>query len=350
MMSPQTPETSVLFSLAELAQIEQERIAEEEKQRAQARDERAREQRLQAEQRRAAAAARLSAEAQTRAQRERDETEARTLAEARKQAALDVARIEAEAKARLEADNAARAHELAAIQARTERTGRLMRRALAGVLALALCGGVAVAVGLTRQVARLEQDNGRISREESAIVEAQEGLRRSELARLDRRQASLASRSRLQGKPASENPAAEAKQAEAAVAAARSSINADRPEPRALQDLDEALDGWQQRLEMRQRLADIDGRQADLLTWATKQQCADLASEARNAATRAHALGASDDTLAAYVRALDELRSSLGASDGCSKQRQLEGTKANPTQGTCTNPHDPLCDLHGKSL
>jgi membrane protein involved in colicin uptake len=120
MMTRDTSETSVAFSLAELAKLEQERVQQEDLQRARAREREAREQQEAAARRRSAEEARVAAAAEELSRARREEAEARARAEARVRVAGEVARIEAEAKARLDADNAERAHELAVLRTRTE--------------------------------------------------------------------------------------------------------------------------------------------------------------------------------------------------------------------------------------
>ena len=83
-----TTETSVTFSLAELAKIEEERVREQDAQRARTRDLAARQQREAEAQRRATEAGRIAAEAEARARRERGEAEAKARLEAREQARL----------------------------------------------------------------------------------------------------------------------------------------------------------------------------------------------------------------------------------------------------------------------
>src|SRR5262249_34936746 len=111
--------------------------------------------------------------------------------EARKQAAIDVARIEAEAKARLEADSARRAHELEILRARGSGRNRRLQHALAAVLSLVVSGGAVAACATARQIARLEQEAGRLRNDQLAIRQAHERVLATELAALDRRHTAL---------------------------------------------------------------------------------------------------------------------------------------------------------------
>jgi colicin import membrane protein len=164
-MNQPNTDSSVLFSLAELAAIEAERIRDEERAHAEARDAKVRHEALAAQQKREAEMARV-AEAQAEREREAQAAaEAAALRDAREHAAREVARIEAEAKARAEADDATRRHEIALLKANSERHGTRLVRVLGGLLGVALFGGGAAAYagvqkqqGLERRIALLENE------------------------------------------------------------------------------------------------------------------------------------------------------------------------------------------------
>ena len=340
MMTQKAPDTSVLFSLAELAEIEQERIHEEEQQQSQLREQRQRERRLALERERQQETARIVAESEARLAREREEAQAKARLLAREQAAADVARIEAEAKARLEADNAQRAHELEVIRTRTERGGRRLQRALGVALGLVLCAGSAVSYGLTRQVTRLEQEGAGLRATERSLEQARDDLLRAELGALDRRRATLEMH----------RPALDDEPARHAAEAARQAIEPERPEPGALHAYRAALDHWQARREALGRRAALDRRLGDLRAWASRLSATELAAAAGNAANRAHVATADDAALGAYEQALDELRTALEAAGSTHGSRGSISSAASSAAGTCTDPHDPWCGLDGKPL
>jgi hypothetical protein len=194
-MTRTTSDTSVTFSLAELAKLEQERVREEDLQRTRAREKEARELRDAEARRRETEAARIAAESEARARREREEAAEKVRLEARERVAADVARIEVEAKARLEADNAARAHELVVLRARTEGGRRRLQTALALALGLVLCGGGVAAYEVSQHVAGLEKSAELLREEHVSLARERDSARAAELAALDRYHAELRARS-----------------------------------------------------------------------------------------------------------------------------------------------------------
>ncbi|MEO5725913.1 MAG: hypothetical protein ABI134_16160 [Byssovorax sp.] len=193
-MTRTSSDTSVTFSLAELASLEQERVREEDLERSRAREKEARALRDAETQRREAEAARLAAESEARARREREEAAEKVRLEARERVAADVARIEVEARARLEADNAVRAHELSMLRARTETGQRRLLTALAVALGLVLSGGGVAAYQVSQHVAGLEK-SAALRREERVSLERErDSARAAELAAVDRYHAELRAR------------------------------------------------------------------------------------------------------------------------------------------------------------
>jgi hypothetical protein len=344
-MTPNTSETSVTFSLAELAKLEEERVREEDGRRARARDQERHEQREAETRRRAAEAARLAAETEARAKRAREEAQERVRAEARERAAVDVARIEAEARVRLDADNAVRAHELAILRTRTEAGRSRVQVALAAALGLALCAGGAAAYGVSRHVAELEQVGEQLRAGQAALAQEREHAKTTELGALDRRHAALRAR------PAQRD----ADEARAAAEAARSVINPKSLDQDRLRAFGDALEALQARLDTLEKLAALDRRQADLGAWAAEQRRGEATGSARMAAARARAM-CNEDGLRVYEGALDQLRVALATPSATLTSRPATVAAARPTKictpgdPGCCQPGDPGCGLNGEKL
>jgi colicin import membrane protein len=333
MMTRPSPDTSVIFSLSELADIEEERVREEETQRARARDERAREERKLDEQRRLEEAARVAAEAEARAARLRADAETEARQQAREKAAVEVARIEAEAKARLAADNAVRAHELEVLKLKSERGGRRARFALAAMIGLVACGGSAAAYAVGNRIDRVETESRSLREAASSLRREHEQAMALTIATLDNRHEALRARA-----GADDDTAASARRA-------IDSLGADATKVRALAD---ALDAWQARLDRRSRFELLEHRRADLEAWAQKQRRAEALAEVRAAAAAAKGDAAGDAELRAYEGALDEARVALAGETAGTRVRTSD-REPTPTPGVCKNPKDPLC-ADGKIL
>lgn len=340
MINQNTSEHSVTFSRAELAKIEEERVRNEDIQRARAREREARERQEAEARRRAEEAAQVAAEAEARARARREEAEEKARAEARERAAVEVARIAAEAKARLEADNAARAHELAVLRVQNEGGRRRMQHALVAVIGLVLLGGSAATYGVKRHVAGLEVDAERLREGQTALSREREDAKAAALSTLDRRYASLRGRSIPR----------EAEEARATAEAARNAIDAKALDHSRLRAFGDALDVLEARLNGLEKLASLDRRHADLTAWAGERRRSDLAEGARNAAARAKAGGSDEGALKASEGELDRLRDSLArpVSGGVAGV----GSQSSPgrTGPKCTDPNDPLCGFDGQSL
>jgi hypothetical protein len=334
-MNRSISDTSVTFSLAELAKIEEDRVREEDVQRARRLEKEARDRREAEAARREAEEARMAAEAEARARRQREEIAEKIRHEAREQAATTVARIEAEAKARLEADNAARAHELAVLRVRAETGNRRLQRGLIAALCLVVSGGAAAAYGVTRHIAALERDAAGLREGQIALAHERDHAKATDLAALDRRHAALRAHPFAKG----------AADARATADAARNAIEAKSPDHDRVRAFGDALDGLEARLETLEKLASLDRRHADLATWAAERRRTELTAEARLAASRAKVTG-DDASLRAYEGALDALRDTLAQSAGGSG-RPLPPESTGPT---CLDPHDPLCGFNGRPL
>ncbi len=337
--TPSTSETSVTFSLAELAQIERERVQEEEARRAQAAAREAREKRDAAARSRADEEARMKAEADAREKRLREDSIERARAEAREKAAAEVARIEAEGRARLEEGNAARAHELAVIKARSEGRDRGMVRVLAGALALAVSASGFGAFAASRKTAALEQDVSALRDEGLALGREREAAKGAALEGLDRRFAMLKAR-----------PIAGSEAARASAEAARGAVDPRSPDRGRVRAFSDALDALEARLATADKLATLDRRQADLGAWAAERKHPEILAAARTAGARARASG-EGDAVRGYEAALDQAREALSheTPPAAGGRVPLAG-KAEPTvKGVCPQG-DPTCGLNGERV
>ncbi|HTM44523.1 MAG TPA: hypothetical protein VL137_06185 [Polyangiaceae bacterium] len=153
-MTQASGESSVLFSLAELNRIEQERVAAEAIHAQVARERCEREQREAEISRKQLEQARLASERQAEVDRVRREEQANARETARKSAVLETARIEAEAKIRFAAEERAREHELALLRIRLETTSHRLSQSLAIALGLVIC--LAAVVGLVQRGQRID--------------------------------------------------------------------------------------------------------------------------------------------------------------------------------------------------
>jgi hypothetical protein len=171
-------ESSVLFSLAELQRMEQDRVDGEEQQRVMARERRERERRDAEAIRHRLEQERLVSERAAAEEHARRFAAAEALDRARVQAALDVARIETEAKLRLAAAEQTRTHELELLRSRTNT--RLYRACigLSVALALALSLGALGAWKVDLELNRLKHDALQSSKERNAIATERDDLLR----------------------------------------------------------------------------------------------------------------------------------------------------------------------------
>lgn len=340
MPSRATTDTSVTISLAELAKIEEARVREEESERIRAREERARAERQAEAARRAAEAAEAEAAAGMRARRAREEAIEQARIEARERASAEVLRIEAEARARLDADNAVRAHELGELRVRRE-TGRRRREyALSAVLAAVVSLGGAMLYDRADHATKLERTVAELREGQRSLAGERDDAKRTELQALDRRHAALRART----------PARGADDAQRTVEAARAGIDERAPDHGRLRAFADALDALQSRIESIEKLALLDRRHADLAAWAASVRRSHAASDARGAAQRARAPGAGATALAAYERALDGLRDELARrAPGGGRPIAVVDPGPGPQPGRCQQG-DPSCGLDGRPL
>jgi hypothetical protein len=329
-------ETSVTISLAELARIEEERVKQEEADRARDRAERARHVREAEAARRAEEAARLAADDEARARKAREEAIEKARLEAREQARVEIARIEAEAKARLAADNAVRAHELNELRVRRE-TGRRRREyVLSAALALFACVGGVATYTTTQRHDELARATAELRDREHALARERDDARGTELAALDRRHATLLGRASKRGAEAARRTADEARRAIAERA----------PGHERLRMFADALDALETRVEALEKLEALDGRRTDLLAWATATRRKDVAEALRRASDTAKAPNAGADAIADYEQALNRVRDRLQRRGGPVLNRTVDD---GPGPNRC-DPNDPSCGFDGKPV
>jgi colicin import membrane protein len=337
-MTRTSSDTSVTFSLAELASLEQERVREEDLKRSRAREKEARALRDAEAQRREAEAARIAAESEARARREREEAAEKVRLEARERAAADVARFEAEARARLEADNAVRAHELVVLRARTEGGQRRLQTALAVALGLVLCGGGVAAYQSSQRVAGLEQSASLRREEHVSLARERDSAKATELAALDRRYAALRARSLISS----------AEEARSTADAARSAVDVKALDHGRLRAFGDALDALQMRLEMLEKVALLDRRESDLAAWAAERRRTELTAATRIAAARAKA-SADEGAIRAYEGALDQLHDALVKGVAVAGRPSSSSSVSGVVKPACA-PGDPGCGLDGTRI
>lgn len=339
---PATTETSVMTSLTELTRIESGRLRAEAAQEAEQRDrKRAAEQAAQAEhaaKQRAQLAAQQEAEA-ARALEERMEAARRA---GRAQAEVEVARIQAEAQARLQIDNAVRAHELEALRVRRATRRRTREYVLSAALALVACVGGAGAYQAHQASVAHAQTVEELSGRNAALLQEREEAKSVQLGALDRRHAALAARfseKHLEG-------------ARATAQAARDGVSETTPTHSQLSTFGAALDGLEERGNALGELRQLDARHGDLVAWAETARRSQTTQDAARAAARAKAPGATQADRQAYARALDQLRDALSHKRGQSSGPVAAtgtSTSTGVASGRC-QVGDPGCGFDGTPL
>jgi hypothetical protein len=328
---------SVQFSLIELARIEAERVREEDLARERSRQQAAKQKREADEARRAAAQAEVAAEAEALARRLREEAEEQARLEARERAEVEVARIAAEARARLDEDNAGRAHEIAVLQIRNDGVRRRLRTALGAVIVLAIAGGSTAAYSVDRHIAGLVRDPDQLREGQQALAREREHAKATELAALDRRLDALRARPSI----------ADAGEALRTAREARNAVDPKALDQDRLRAFADALDALEARLVTADRVAALDRRRDDLAVWATSLRRGEALTEAKAAGTRARVLG-TDEAAVAYASALDRAR------DGFAKSPAMgwhgKGAAASDKGGTSCLPGDPGCGFDGRPI
>ena len=282
-------ETSVTFSLAELAALEAERERAEASEAARLRDARRRERALADERAREAEAARIRAEVEERARRTREDEEEKARVAARVRVDAEVARIEAEARARLAVDDAARAHELSVLHAKAADGRGGLRLALAGAIAIALLFGGFGAHAVSSRERRARDEVARAHDEGEAALRRAEAAARAEASRSNERIAGLVRQAR------------------------------------------------------RENVAALERRADDLAAWAGARARRDLATQLASIRLRA---SVDDSDLTAITDSLDRVAAALVSAAPVA--RVAGAPVVVPVGVTCSNPHDPLCGLDGR--
>ncbi len=341
MSTADSTETSVMFSLAQLAELEDERLREERAAEAAARARAQAELQARRDAERAAEAARVAAEEERRAEQWRSEAEKQARAAAQERATLEVARIEAEAKVRLEAENAARAHELELLRVNTDRKHARTRQLLAGVVGLAVFAGAALGVLAQRRTNALEAEVQRVVGDRWAVTQTHEQTLSSLLAGQDRRHQALLARA--EGEVT--------QKARARAEALRSALEAGGLDAPKLAAFGEGLDRLEEAAARGAHLEALDARLDDLQRWAVATGKRDLAGSAARAAAAARS--GEPKAMAHYGRALDELAAALGANGPVARTGPAPIASDPPTAPTgkrrtvCANKSDPMCGPDG---
>jgi colicin import membrane protein len=337
-------EWSVLFSLSELAAIEESRVREETAHRAsmQREQEAARQAAIDAEH--AAERARIAAEQSRRAEEARADEEERVKRSAREQAELEVARIEAEARARLREEDAARAHELEVLRLRNDARCSRLRFALAGSLCAVAIGGATAGWAVQRHVAAIAQESQRVRDDSWALQKTHDETMAAELASLDARHASLAA-----------NVEDKATKALLRAEAARSAIETGRLDSGRLRSFRAALDELDGVAKRERQLATLDRRLNDLRRWAETAKSSAPIEAARKAAAKARDGGPED--VERYQRELDGLASALGSGTAApvvaaaaTAIATTKDTTETAAPRRCKRQGDPLCGFDGNAL
>lgn len=337
-MTQTNSENSVTFSLQELARIEEERVREEETRRARARDVAARERQEAEARKRAEEEARIAAAEKSREARAREEAAEKVVREARARAEIEVARMQAEAKARLDADNAMRAHEIAVLRVRAETGRRRWIYGLGVALALALAGGGLAAFESSQRVSALERDAEHLRESQLSLSREHERARATELGALDLRMAALLARPL----------AKDAKDARRTAEAARGAVDPKAIEHDRLRAFADALDALQSRIEAVEKLDALDRRRESLSGWAVALRKGED-SRVADAAAHAASSGADDGALRSYETALDRWQRDLGQNGP--KGSGGAGGGVTDKRPTCDpNVGDPMCDPTGHRI
>ena len=344
--------SSVTFTLAELAKLEAERCRDEEAQRAHAREKAAQDKRDADAKKAQAEAQRLAAEAEAKAKKDHEAAVEKARLEARERAAADVAHIQAEAAARLEADNAQRAHEIALVRIRTESSARKLRTALAVVVGAALLGAGGAAISVSRQVTSLEQETAALREGQTALTHEREQAKQSELAALDKRHAALRERALGAAQHKTLGVGRDVEAASIVAETARATVDPKALDHDRMRAFADALDALQARIETLETVAALDQRKDDLDAWAGERRKSDALSTkvaaAKDAAQKARAAGAGKADAKAYEVALGHLHDAIAqAGTGTGTGGRGGGARTETLGAPCTPGLDPLCGPDG---
>ncbi len=290
--NPTTPETSVMFSLAELADIEEERVREEAAQRAAIAAERAVAERKRLEAERDAEQARIAGEITRREQKERERAEQKARDEARARAEMEIARIEAEGKARLLAENAQRQHELELMRVKQQGGSTRLRRALAAVVGVVVLGGAAAGWAVNGRFGKLEGESQRLRSDRWGQSQAFEEALNTTRTALSKRHDKLKERA----------TGIVTEQARSRAEAARSAIEASGLTTPSLHAYAESLDVLASRVALEEQLAQADKRLADLTKWANTAKKRQLVAKVKPASRAAHRADTDEAAVKAFCK------------------------------------------------
>lgn len=334
-------ESSVVVSLNELMSLEDRRVRDEAAARARALEAAEVEARAVAERERDERdRARAAAEADAR---EATRQRARQLAE--EDARLEVAKIEAAARARLMEEDAARAHELDRIRAASAAGNRRREFTLGAALALMTLVSVVLGVSMLRSARSLESAAAALARSDAALTELRARGERSELLELDRRQAALNAAPPFDA-ALEERLVTAAREAAANARRAVDDKSIDAAKVRAFRA---SLDALATRKAIADQVTLLDDR-ADLVRreFARAPGSGPALTSLRRAADKAHDLDATRADIDAYRHALDAAAAT--SAPLAVKTVTSPDSSHRPSRPHCANEHDPLCDLDGRSM
>lgn len=252
-MSANNQDSSVLFSLQELEQLEHERIQEEEHARAEAARRAELEEQLRKERAREAEAQRQAAEAAERARRAAESAAEEARLQALKQAIIEKARLESQSKAALQTAQLEQRHQLELLGLKYRRALQKMRAAIGVAVAIVLCGGGVAAAWMLDDSA---EQHASVKLQATQLSERHAELLKSRLAELDSRHSSALTLLERTGDPSDEVDVAQTR-----AAAARAKIEVEGIDEAGLGSFAQALDELSAGLDQmsrRQRLAALD--------------------------------------------------------------------------------------------
>ena len=103
------------------------------------------------------------------------------------------------------------------------------------------------------------------------------------------------------------------------------------------------------KIETLEKLAALERRSADLVTWADQRKKGEATAAVRSAAARAKVMS-DDGALRAWDTALDQLRDTLANAKTASGTGGVSAVTAAGSPYKCNGPGDPMCDGNGHVL
>ncbi len=128
---------------------------------------------------------------------------------------------------------------------------------------------------------------------------------------------------------------------------ARHAVDPSALENDRLRTFGDALDALEARLVTLEKIAALDRRSDDLAAWAAASRRSEIIAPARTAAVRAKAMG-NEEAVRAYASTLEQIRAALAAPGSTADRHGGAAAAANTTRVRC-DPHvgDPGCGLDG---